>query len=385
MAYTQLPLDTDHTSLLTRAVERIKQRTAGRWVLDTASLDAALLEEFVRLQRETRVVAIARTDAELDRFGSQQVAIARGAATPATIEATITVANTNGHTIPAGTLAAFATGDGTFTAFTTIADSVVDADETTVEVTMQAVLAGVHANGLGPGTMTLVQAPAVVAGIVADSVASGGTDAETTEAYLSRLTDEFELMSPRAIRPDDFARLARRIDGVHRAVALDGYDPDTDTHDNARTVWVGIVDADGHVPSGGVTATVDAYLQAERETNFVVRVGPPTYTPLAVAFTVTVLTGYDPAVVVANATLAAAIYLSPGRWAGGDEEPPAWRDDRTVRYLELAARIDAADGVDHVTALTLDGGTADVQLDGPAGLPAPLDADTPTVITGIAA
>lgn len=385
MPYTQLPLDTDHTSLLTRAVERIKQRTAGRYVFDTASLDSALLEEFVRLQRETRIVAIARTDAELDRFGSQQVGIARGAAAPATIEATLTVVNTNGHTVPAGTLAAFATGDGTFVAFTTIVDVTIDPGRTTGETTMQAVLPGVQANGLGLGTMTLVQAPSIVAGIVADTVASGGTDAESTEAYLSRVTDEFELMSPRAIRPDDFARLARRIEGVHRAVALDGYDPDTDSHDNARTVWVGIVDADGRELSSLVTDTVDAYLQAERETNFVVRVGPPTYTPLTVEFSVTVMDGHDPAVVVANATLAAATYLSPGRWAGGDEDPPAWRDDRTVRYLELASQIDSADGVDHVTALTIDGDTVDVQLNGPAALPAPLDADTPTVITGIAA
>jgi hypothetical protein len=47
-----------------------------------------------------------------------------------------------------------------------------------------------------------------------------------------------------------------------------------------------------------------------------------------------------------------------------------------VRYLEVATVINNVDGVDHITDLTLNGGTADVPLDGVAPLPASVDAGT---------
>jgi hypothetical protein len=65
-------------------------------------------------------------------------------------------------------------------------------------------------------------------------------------------------------------------------------------------------------------------------------------------------------------------YLSPanfGQVPYGDQ--PAWVSDTKVRYLEVAEVINRTEGVWYVASLTINGGTADVALAAPAGLPQP--------------
>jgi uncharacterized phage protein gp47/JayE len=138
--------------------------------------------------------------------------------------------------------------------------------------------------------------------------------------------------------------------------------------DQERTVTVAVVDEDGAAVSAPVKAEVLAELEDRREANFLFYVVDPDFTAITVDFTAVAVDGADEVAVEAAAIAAVEAYLDPGEWAGGSESPPAWRD-APVRYLELAALLNNVDGIDHLTGLTLNGGTADVTLSGVAPLP----------------
>lgn len=137
-------------------------------------------------------------------------------------------------------------------------------------------------------------------------------------------------------------------------------------------VTVAIVGEDGQALPQSTKDALAAEMELRREINFVVHVIDPTYTTIAVTFTVVTAAGYEAATVEAAAEAAVAAYLDPSVWGGGDQSPPEWRTPSdTVRYLEVASLLDRVEGVDYVSALTVNGGTADVVLAGVAPLTQP--------------
>ena len=117
---------------------------------------------------------------------------------------------------------------------------------------------------------------------------------------------------------------------------------------------------------------VDALLQSLREVNFLVFVTGPSYTEIAVNFTVHPYPDYEAADVVARAEQAVADYLSPANFGQVPYgEAPTWLNDTKVRYLEVAEAINRVQGVWYIGTLTINGGTADVALVANGGLPEP--------------
>ena len=243
------------------------------------------------------------------------------------------------------------------------------------EVTIRAIDSGAAANGLPAGPVELIDALGFVTAIASTTVSAGGVDAETEAAYRDRLAEELRLSTPRPILPPDFAVLAKRIPGVHRAVAIDGYNPADATFNNERMVAVSGLDINGADVSPATRAEIDAYLQSEREINFVVNVIASTRTVVTVTTTVKAVAGADPVAVKAAVEAALTVYLDDATWAGGAESPPEWRDERVVRYLEVAQVINAVAGVDRITTtgglfdLLVNAGRADITLAGVAALP----------------
>jgi hypothetical protein len=79
-----------------------------------------------------------------------------------------------------------------------------------------------------------------------------------------------------------------------------------------------------------------------------------------VTYQVKALAGFDHAVLVANINAALIAYLAPASWGtsqGGD--PRDWSNSNVVRYLEVAALINAVDGVDYITTTA---GVYDLQI-----------------------
>jgi hypothetical protein len=239
-------------------------------------------------------------------------------------------------------------------------------------VPIVAVEPGEAANGL-TGVGTLVDTLAFVDDVTIVGSTAGGVDAETDDEYLARLTDELTLMAPRPIVPEDFEILARNIAGVDRAVAVDGYDPHTDTYDNERTISVAAVDEDGEAVSNDTQAEIEAYLEARREVNFEVHSIDPVYTTIDVVASVVILPGFDSATVLDMVEAALNDYLDPANWgraqSGDGRFSRPWINTTTVGYLNIARTVLMVEGVAFIDTLTVEGGTTDVDL---SGDPAPL-------------
>jgi uncharacterized phage protein gp47/JayE len=376
--YLRLPLEVDPDELLRQSVARIAARIPGYRLVE-GNPASAILEEDARLNADTRLVAVDVAAAAFRALLIRLYRIAPLAGAAAFTTTTWTMRNADGYTVEAGTVIAFRRADGTLVPFETVDEFTVPAGSQQTPpgaVVVRAVDNGAAQNGVGGVGVLISPAYAFVSSIVADSPAAGGADAETDAEFLDRGADLLTAQAPRPILPTDAALLARSIPGVHRALAIDNYDPATGTFDNERMTAVATVDIDGNPVGMDTRADVADALEAQREVNFVFHVIDPTYTTLDVTFAAVARRGFEPADVQERAIAAATTHLSPGRHAGGAEQPPTWRRETTVRYLEVATVINNVDGVDHITDLTLNGGTADVPLDGVAPLPASVDAGT---------
>jgi hypothetical protein len=246
-------------------------------------------------------------------------------------------------------------------------------------IAVRALEAGSAASGIS-GDVALVDGLDFVSTVTLDAATAGGTDPEDIDHYLNRLSDLFTLLSPRPILPQDFAVLAQQQNpSVARATALDLYNLSTGDTNCPRCVTVVCVDAQGNPVPAQIKADVDAMLQAQREVNFLVFVGDPTYTTVDVTATVVVYPGYDLDQVANLVEANLSGYLSPSSWGTppfGDTGSQSWINTTSVRYLEVAEQINRTDGVWYIKTLTLgfNGGAqsaADVALTGVAPLPKP--------------
>lgn len=373
MTYIDPPLETNADELAAEAIDYLIENLSG-FVPQEGHLEIWWIEALSRLVAEARDVA-SRVPRSIFRFTGLLYNLPPIDAAPSHTASTWTMKDNSGYTIEAGTLVGFEiTGDETI-AYSVDEDVVVEPGSLTTNVggvLLTAVEPGAHTNDIPAGPMVAIDSVDYLADvdpIVATSpVTAGGVDAESDDTYLSRLTDEFAIASPRPILPRDFAVLSRRMPGVHRAVAIDGWNPDTATDGNARTISVAVVDAEGQPVAIGIKDDVDDMLTAMRELNWLTFVIDPSYTAIDVTFVAIAKPGYDPDEVEVAAEEAVTDYLDPAGWAGGAESPPVWRDETIVRYGEIWSLIDQVEGVDYLELLQVEGGVVNIDLVGRAPL-----------------
>lgn len=381
--YLQYPVNTDPTYWTGRILDLLAQKIPGWTPGGEGTLEVAVSEAVGQVIAELMATVGDVPAAVLRAFGTSLFGVPYRPGTAAQITARVS-STTQGVTIPAGFTVTGTTIDGIAMAFTLPADSKLASNAFSKTVTLTAREIGALGNGVPVGALTIATSTPTILSVVAETLpSSGGSDPETDEEYLNRLTATLGLYNRTAVRAEDFAVLAADVPGVHRALALDLYDPDTGATDAARTVTVVPVDVDGYPVPEDVAQAVSDLLEATREVNFVVKTMEPTYVQLQVAFTATASPGADPATVRAAVIERAYAVLDPGTWAGGDEEPPAWRDDRTVYYLDLAADLDRVEGVSRINSLTINGASEDYTMPGVAVLPAARTSATPTTVTGV--
>lgn len=369
--YIEPPLETDPDELAAEAIAYLIDNLQG-WEPQEGHLEVWWIEALARMVAEARDVASAVPTSIYRTFGQSLLALLPIDAAPARTASTWTMVDALGYTIEAETLVAFRVAGDELVVFRVESDVVVPPGSLATaagEVVLVAFEEGTAANGIPAGPMELVDDLAFVDSVVATSpVTAGGVDAESDDTYLDRLREELRLSSPRPILPTDFAVIAKRIAGVHRAVSIDGWNPNTATGNNARTISVAVVDADGQPVAAGPKADLEALLESMREVNWLVFVIDPSYTAIDVTFTAVSKVGYDAADVEARAEQAVRDYFAPSRWGGGDEDPPVWRHETVVRYGEVWSLIDGVEGVDYVDTLAVEGGVVNVNLAGVAPL-----------------
>lgn len=368
-AYIGLEDETDPDAIAQDAFDYIASKVPGFEAAPAAPM-TVLVETQAAEQSVERSLA-SRTADSIFRFFGELVAVPPLDATRATVGSTWTLSDDDGHTIAAGTLIGLRDAAGELVAFRVASDVTVAALATQTaagEVILEAVNAGAAGSGLS-GAVELIDALAFVASIALTGVTTGGVDAELDSDYLDRLAARLRLQAPRPIIPTDFEVLARDVAGVERAVALDGYNPADQTSGNERMVAVAIVDEAGEALPSGVKDDVDELLQAQREATFVVNVIDPAYTTVDVTATAVAHAGFGLAAVDTAVEAALADFLSPANWG----QPPfgeerAWVHTSVVRIWEVLEAVQRVEGVNYVTALTVEGGTVDVNLTGAAPL-----------------
>ena len=344
--YIVLPVAVDPNELFAAAVATI-QATFPSWVPYEGHLEVAILEAVAQMVSVAAQVA-ANVPLAIFRYYGGTVGVPPEDGAAATVATTWTMVDTKGYTIPAGTYVAAAVSGNLSLIFSTVAAVTVppgQAATTPGQVILSAASVGAAYDGVA-GPYTLYDSLAYVSGIATTGPSSGGADAETDDAYLERLSGQLKLLSPRPILPPDFAALARSVPGVARALAVDGYNPVNSSSGNARMVAVACVDATGNALPAATTASVQTYLQSLREVNFVVNVIAPTYTAVAISASLVAVPGYSANAVAASVTAALTAFCSPGNWAGGNANPPAWRNVTTLRYLDIVGVVASVPGVD---------------------------------------
>src|SRR5215471_928903 len=226
-------------------------------------------------------------------YGSSILGLPPYPAVQATAITSWTMVDAAGYTVDAGTVIAVtppASADGF--AFAVESSFTVPPGATVAPlVECRALQAGAAASGIS-GAVTVIDQLSFVQGVTLAQPTSGGQDAETIDAYLSRLSALLTLLAPRPILPQDFAVLVQRsIPEIGRATAIDLYDASTGQSNVPRCVTVVVTDANGEPLPNSVKVAADDLLQSEREVNFLAFVEDPTYGAVDVQFVVTAWPG----------------------------------------------------------------------------------------------
>jgi hypothetical protein len=377
VGYITVPTETQPPDFADDAYAYLEAKVPG-WLPSPGNLEAWLIEALSQLASELAILAVSVPDAIFAYFGDTILHLAPYDATYASAGSSWTMVDAAGYTVYAGTLLALTPPASTDSyTFQTVADFTVPAGQTTVHgITIRALEAGAASSGLS-GDLAVLDLD-FVAEVDLEQVTEGGTDAETSQAYLNRLSDLLTLMTPRPILPQDFAILVQKsIPAVARAVAIDLYNADTGGTNVPRCVTVVVVGPDGLPCSPETKAQADQLLQSEREVNFLAFIADPTYSSIDVQFTASSYYAFDPNDVAAQVVKNLQTYLNAQTWGlppFGDTSARSWINDNTVRYLELAQVINQTDGIHYVKTLTLrlaggSYGSADVVMPGIAPLP----------------
>lgn len=226
--YISLPITVDPNQLLANALDAIAALIPG-WVPREGHLEVAILEQVAQMVSESAAVAAQVPLAIFQYFGSL-VGINPIAGTAATMPVTFTMVDNRGYTIPAGTVVAYQLSGNTSILFVVQSAVTIPSGSTSGTGTLICETVGTFANGLAAATLNMVDQLAFISSVASTAASSGGVDAETTTAYLNRLSNELQLIAPRPILPQDFAALALNVVGVFRALAINGLNPGrTDT------------------------------------------------------------------------------------------------------------------------------------------------------------
>ena len=421
-------IETDQSVIAQQIYDNMAARVPG-WIAHDGNLEVWLIDDFSEVSAAIRQEAVTVPEAIFVTYGEEVLGIPIPFAQPSTALSNWTAVNDLGYTIPAGSqLTLRRTGDEQIV-FEVTSTATIEPGTTVVsDVPIQAVDEGSRANGLS-GPAEVVDPLAWVDTIDVPVPSANGKDGQSVEEYLNLLVMLMRVVALRPILPWDYAILSLRIQGIVRAVSMDGYRPNVDfgaaPADAARADLDAWLATYGAVPEfseqaamiRNVAATLDASSgstwghqrevtlvvtdvygrpclqetkdavkqshEALREVNFQVHVIDPEYFPVDVEYTVTAYAEQDPEIVRQLCDQALVNELSPANFrlgvtspaiAAGEVIPPqatATPGRQTLHLNDYIALLDRQRGVDWVDSVTLNGVAADVVMTGPTTLPEP--------------
>jgi hypothetical protein len=336
-------------------------------------METVALRHSVRLDTDSQVLAAIFT-----YFGTSVANVPFKAATPATVDATVTIGAAflaEAHVIPAGLRASLEGSEEQPVFFEVLTEVAVAIGEESVAVTLIAQEPGAAGSGLS-GAVTIVDPRAWIQAMTLASETAGGEDAEGETDYRNRLVAKERRDSPTIITAVDAQEAILEIPGIGRCLILDNYVPkigeEAPKEGVAGAFTAVVCDAAGANVSGLIKAEALALVNSERLLDLLGYVIDPTRTNVAVECHFTTYPGFESAVVKAAADAAVTAYFNNATWglvpgpAGGRD----WQDELLVRYSELYAVLNAVEGLNHVTLLKINGSAdKNAALTGPGALP----------------
>jgi len=385
--YFGYPFVIDAQELMSGAFDYLQSRIPG-WEPSEGQLDVWLIEA-VSSEAADIGTLVSEVPKSIFRYLGLLMGFPPLQATQAITTSTWYLSDDLGHDIVAGTQVAIVDHAGNEQPFTVLTTETVPGGQSISdpgEVVLIATFPGSASNDIGGAGEHAILLDTIpwVDDIILTGPTTGGSDGETDDQYLSRLTMLFQTISPRPILPRDFAILARNVPGVQRAAAIDLYNPVDNTTGNERMITIVAVDAAGNPVSMSVRTAIQTYLDSMREINFQVHTMDPVMTQVDITTSFTVGYGFTNADVVSRVEDALAAYVDPARWgttefvgdAAGGTLAQSWQNDTVVSYLEVATVINNQMGVDRIVNLTIgkNGGPqypTDLVLSGMVALPYP--------------
>lgn len=497
--YIDIPLEDDPEELADDAFELLQAQYPD-WLPNDGNLDTWMIEAQARIASEVHRLA-GQVPKEIFKFAGEDLfRILPRLAVSAVASTTWTMVDTQGYSIPEGTLIGIRVSGDELIPFQTVVEIVIPSGSVVNSaVSIIAVAEGEDASGIGAVGQTLepIDLLDFVESVTLNGPTTGGEDEESTPEYLDRLREELRLLTPRPVLALDYPPIALTQPGIGRAVAIDNWIPGTNEKQTidltpdptggtftltfsgqttAGIVWnasasivQGALEAlsniavgdirctGGPLPAGTITVewvgskaeqdmvaltgngasltgavssvviatptpgvapqtnadravtvavmndagdpvdsgdrlALDAYLQSMREQNFIISVIDPNYTTIDVTTIVKLLPDpvrFVPSDVQARVVEVIRNFLSAGNWGKADlpfiarsSASNVWQNEIVVRYLEVAAAINAVEGVDYITTtasnfdltMGVSGGSQarlDINLVGTVPLPRP--------------
>lgn len=276
--------------------------------------------------------------------------------------ATIHMADSLGHNVPAGTRLVLSLGTNLLPlVLTTDVDLVVPPGSSSGAVAVTAQDVGTRGTGIAvPVSLAMLDAVFYVESVQLTTTLSGGRYPENNDDFLSRGVTALSLLTSTLVLPDQFATdvlVNYYLDG--RAVGIDNYDGvGANTSTDYGHVTVAVLKSDGTTLTAGEKTTLAAALDAKAQANLAVHVIDPTITTVAVTAQIHVLPGYSSAAVITAVQDALNGFLNPLTWP--------W--SATVRRNDLIALIEGVPGVDYLVAGQPSAPAGDTTLTGVAPL-----------------
>lgn len=230
MVYITYPVETSPTALLQLTYQYLQSHVIG-WRPAEGNLDVWLAEAISTETADLTNVSSKVPDIIFRYFGKSLMGIAPIDGETAQAPTTWTMRDAAGYTIPADTQVVVRDASGNPIPFLTVEAVTVPPGITSTaagEVQIVALETGAKASGLGgPGVqIELLDILDFVNTVTLTQQTVGGIDTETDIDYMTRLVEQLSLLTRTPILPQDYAKMARNVSPVWRAVAYDGYNPD---------------------------------------------------------------------------------------------------------------------------------------------------------------
>lgn len=348
--------DRDPQAVFDAAVQNLRTRLP-EWEPREDSTEIILLESLA-LEVSEAVFAINRLPGTIMSILMQKYGINRDEGAYPRGRVTISMVNTFGYTIEAGTRMLLNMGVGTEPLVMTVDDATVvpvGATSVTVEVTGDRYTA--EANGVPEGTvLEFLDAVVFVERAVLAEPIFGGRDPESDMEWSARGISRLRRLSDVLVTANHFEQTALENPNVVRAKAVDLYNPLVTPSDNKAGHITVTVYGEGAPLTPEQKTELKEDLSRQALASLTVHVADPVITTVNVTVEVRRHALASEADVRTRITDALRNYLNPGTWQWSGR----------VRVNELISLIDNVDGVDYVQKVLTP--ATDVVLSGPAPL-----------------